>query len=330
MAAERREEAQRRRRRKRLIQGMLVGSAAVGLPALLNAFVSRRARRLPPATWGTGSRYAWRHGDIVFQRLGEGPPLLVLHGLGPGHSAAEWRQVAELLATDYEVFVPDLLGWGRSDKPALAYDSELYIRLIADFAQDVIGDRTVLVAAGLPASYAVQVAIDHPERVRGLALVVPLGVDRGDDEPDLKDAVVHRLLRLPVLGTSALNLFTSRSGIAGYLRREVFGNEDLVDERLVEDHYRASHLPGAHRALAAFVSGYLNHGIRDVLATVTQPVWLAWGRKAASPGVESADLWLQRLSSATLEVLERCGAQPHAESPAELVRKLERFLESLP
>lgn len=308
---------------------MLVGSAAIGVPALLNTFVSRRARRLPPATWGTGNRYAWRAGDMVFQRLGEGPPLLLLHSLGPGHSAAEWRQAAELLAERHQVLVPDLLGWGRSDKPDVAYDGELYIRSIADFVQDVIGERVVLLAAGLPAAYAVQVALDRPELVRALALVVPLGIDRGDDEPDLKDAVVNRLLRLPVLGTSALNLFTSRSGLATYLRREVYGSEALVDERTVEDHYRASHVPGAHRALAALVSGYLNHGVRDVLAGVTQPVWLAWGRRAASPGVESADLWLQRLPSAALEVLERCGAQPHAESPAELVRKLERFLESL-
>lgn len=307
-----------------------MGSAAIGLPALVNALVSRRARRLPPAAWGSGSRYAWRHGEVVFQRLGEGTPVVLLHAFGPGHSADEWRHVAELLAQDHQVFVPDLLGWGRSEKPSLAYDGELYIRLITDFLQDVVGGaRTVLVAAGLPAAYAVQVAIDRPELVRALALVVPLGIDRGDDEPDMKDAVVNRLLRLPVLGTSALNLFTSRSGIASYLRRDAFGNEELVDERAIDQHYRASHQPGAHNALAAYLSGYLNHGVRDLLASVEQPVWLAWGRRAASPPVESADLWLQRLSHAELEVLERCGALPHAESPSELARKLEHFFDGL-
>jgi len=329
MSAQRREEKERRRRRKHLIQGLLVGSAAIGLPALFNAFVSRRARRLAPVSWGSGSRYAWRHGEIVFQRLGEGAPVVLLHAFGPGHSAAEWRQVAEHLAARRQVLVPDLLGWGLSDKPRLAYDDELYVSLITDFLRDVVGSRAVLVGAGLSAAYAVQVAADVPELVRALGLVVPFGIARGADEPDLKDAVVHRLLRLPVVGTSALNAFTSRSGIANYLRREVFASQQLVDDALIDEHYRLSHQPGAHAALAAYLSGYLNHGVRDVLARVEVPAWLAWGRHASSPAIETADLWLRRLPRAELEVFERCGALPHAESPAELSRKLERFLDDL-
>ena len=133
----------------------------------------------------------------------------------------------------------------------------------------MVGERAVLVAAGLPAAYAVQLGVDQPELVRALALVVPLGMELHGDEPDLKDAVVHRLLRLPVLGTSALNLFTSRSGITSYLRREVYASPALVDDALVEEHYRNSHLPGAHAALAAYLAGYLNHGVRDALGRST-------------------------------------------------------------
>ena len=95
MAAQTREEEQRRRRRKRLVRGLLMGSAAIGLPALANALVSKRARRLPLTTWGSGDVYRWRFGDVVFQRLGEGPPVLLLHSLGPGHSSSEWRRAAE-------------------------------------------------------------------------------------------------------------------------------------------------------------------------------------------------------------------------------------------
>lgn len=330
MAAQTREEEQRRKRRKRLIQGLVMGSAAVGLPALVNTLVSRRARRLPPATWGSGDRYAWKGGDVVFQRLGGGMPLVLVHSFGPGHSATEWRRVAEILADDHRVHVPDLLGWGLSEKAATAYDGELYIELLGDFLRDVVGERAVLVAAGLPAAYAVQLGVDQPELIRAVALVTPLGIDLHGDEPDLKDAVVHRLLRLPVLGTSALNVFTSVSGIGNYLRREVYASPALVDDALVEEHYRNSHLPGAQAALAAYLAGYLNHGVRDVLAHLAAPVWIAWGRRAPSPTVESADLWLRHLPEADLEVFEHCGVLPHAESPEEFSRKLEQFLTRLP
>jgi len=330
MMAERRDEQLRRRRRKRLLQGLAMGSAAIGLPALANLLVSRRARRLPPVRWGSGHRYAWHAGEVLFQRLGEGDlPLVLLHAFGPGHSAAEWRTVAEQLARDQQVIAPDLLGWGRSERPSLAYDGELYIRLITDFLDDVVGRRAVVIAAGMSAAYAVQIAADRPELIRALALVVPSGIGQGEDEPDLKDAVVHRLLRLPVLGTAALNVYTSRSGIGHYLRREVYANEALVDERLVDQHYRTSHLSGAHHALAAFASGYLNHSVRDLLPSLEQPLWLAWGRHAASPPVAVADLWLQRLPQAQLDVFEHCGTLPHAESPEELVHKLRHFLRSV-
>ncbi len=316
-----------------------MGGAAVGVPALLNAMVSRRAGRLPAATWGRGESADSKYGKIHYQRLGEGAsvtpeggrriPVILLHSLGPGHSGEEWRQVAERLAGGFEVFVPDLLGWGRSDKPPLTYDSELYIELIGDFAGRIVGSRPAVVAAGLPAAYAVQLAIDQPSLIRALALVAPLGIELAGDEPDFKDALMHRLLRLPVLGTSALNVYTSRTAIATYLRREVFAAAEQVGDDLVDRHYRSSHQTGAHGALAAYLSGYLNHSVREILDRVDVPVWLGWGRRAATPPVESADLWLRSLQGADLEIFETSGMLPHAESAEELGRQLARFLSDL-
>lgn len=311
-----------------------MGGAAIGVPALLNALVTKRAGRLPAAVWGRGDTFKWKHGEVTYQRLGAGRPLLLLHSFGPGHSSEEWRQASELLAGSHEVFVPDLLGWGRSDKPSLTYDSELYFDLIRDFTQQVVaqrvdGDPPVAVAAGLPAAYAAQLAVDQPELWRALALIVPSGIELQSDEPDFKDAIVHWLLRLPVLGTSALNLYTSRSALTSYLRREVYAMPSRVDDALVDLHYRRSHQPGAHAALAAYLSGYLNHSVRETLSSVDIPVWLGWGRQAAAPAVESADLWLRQLAGAELDILEHCGILPHVEEPKEFVERLEKFLHGL-
>jgi pimeloyl-ACP methyl ester carboxylesterase len=325
MAAKSAEQDQRARRRKRLIKGLLVGGAAIGIPALANALVSRSMRRLPPPRWGRLRRYAWRHGEIAFQRLGEGPPILLLHSFGPGHGSDEWRTVAETLAAEHQVFAPDLLGWGRSDKPQITYDGELYIQLILDFLHDVVGSPAAVVAAGLTAAYATQIAVDQPDRVRALGLVVPLGIEVHGDEPDVKDAIVHRLLRLPVLGTSALNLFTSRSGISHHLRQDVFAGPERVDAEMVERHYLASHQPGAHASLAAYLAGYLNHGVEELLPRLTVPVWIAWGRQAAAPPIATADLWLRQVD-AELEVFEGSGNQPQIEEPAAFARRLTAFL----
>ena len=299
---------------------------------MVNALVRRRAGRLPTASWGSGDRFAWGQGEIVFQRLGEGEPIVLLHAFGPGHSGAEWRRVAEMLAQTHEVFVPDLLGWGLSDSSRLVYDARVYLRLLRDFLDRVVERPVILVAAGLPAAYAVQWTVEHPGRARALGLVCPFGVDRVGEEPGVKDAVVHRLLRLPVLGTAALNIYSSRAAIAGYLRREVYAAPAAVDDALIDEHYRSSHQRGNQAALAAYLSGSLHHEVRDILSRLEVPVWLAWGRHALSPPVETADVWLRRIEAeggAGLEVFERCGILPHAESPEEFTRKLERFLSRL-
>ncbi len=303
------------------MRGLLLGTAAVGLPALANAWVARGRRRTEAATWGRLQRYAWTFGEIAYARLGDGPNLVLLHSFGPGHDAEEWRQTAEILAESYRVFAPDLLGWGRSDKPGVTYDAELYLQLLGDFLSDVVREPTHLVAAGLPGAFAVQLAVDRPEVVTSLALVSPYGVGDHGDEPDLRDALVHRALRLPVLGTSALNLTTSRTAIEQHLRRQMHSSE-RVDAALVDHYYRSCHQPGSHRALAAYLCGYLDHPVADLLPRLDRPPWIAWGRHSVAPPVESADLWLRHRPDIRLEVVEDAGAAPHQEVPGRFAAAL--------
>jgi len=325
------EEEQRRRRRRRIVRGLAIGGAAVGIPALWNAAIARQARRVSTTSWGRRHRYAWELGDVAFQRLGEGePPLVLLHSFGPGHDSIEWRELASRLGQRFQVFAPDLPGWGRSDRPSIAYDAELYIDFLIDFLIDLVRRRAVVVAAGISAAYAVQVAVDRPELIRGLVLVSPLGVDFASEEPDLKDAVIHRLLKLPVVGTSALNVYSSRRGIEHHLREEVYAQPERVDEALVDHYWKNAHEDGSRAALASYLSGYLNHRVVQPLARLRQPALLVWGRDAVHPNVEAADLWLAAGSEMELEVLDDAGALPHAERPDEAAALVTRFAESLP
>lgn len=330
MATSKDEDQSKRDRRRRLWQGLLLGGAAVSVPALVNALVARRAKPLAPARWGRGHRYAAAQGDLAFQKVGQGEPVVVVHSFGPGASCEEWRGVAEDLGAEYEVYAPDLLGWGHSDKPRIVYDGELYLRQLVDFLQDVVRRPAVVAAAGLPAAYAVLAANDHPELIRGLALICPLGLEARAEEPDLRDALLHRTLRLPILGTSMLNLYTSRTALTRYLRQEVFAAPERADAGLIDYYYRAAHQPGANYALTAYLCGFLNVNVEIALSRLKQPLWLGWGRHAVEPPVEAADLWLRERSDAELEVFEECGALPHLEAPSHVSTGLQAFIGSLP
>lgn len=315
-----------------LVKGLLLAGAAVGVPALSSAVIRRRAEPPQSLRWGRAHRYAGPHGEIVFQELGQRggrSPIVLLHSFGPGHDSNEWRAAAELLAERFPIYVPDLPGWGRSSAPpSWEWRPSCFVNVIETFLAQVVREPAILVASGLPAAYAARIAAAHPDRLRALGLVCPLGLDPVDGQ-----AFLGKLLRVPILRDTVLDLLTSRSAIAHHLRKEVFAAPERVDAALLDQHYRASHRPRARAALAAYLQGSLQDGVVETLPEIGLPVWIAWGRQAGEPRVEDADRWLRRLPNiadiAELEVFETAGTLPHAETPAAFCRSLERFVSSI-
>ena len=302
----------------------------MGVPVAAGALLRRRAEPPSAPRWGRAHRYAGRSGpEVIFQELGSGPPILLLHSFGPGYDANQWRAAAEILAGRHCVYVPDLPGWGRTQagRGAAAHRPDLYIDLLADFLSGVVREKAVVVGAGLAAAYAVQLAVEYPGRVRALGLVSPLGLGGDDPVRSVGQSFVGKLLSVPVLSASVLDALTGRAAVEHHLRKEVYAAPERVDAALLEHHYRASHTRSARAALAAYLRGDLWLDVSQELHQLEVPVWLAWGRQAKTPPVATADLWLQHLPGANLDVFEGAGALPHAEASALFCRALERFLE---
>jgi pimeloyl-ACP methyl ester carboxylesterase len=316
----------------RLAAGLVLAGAAVGLPVLVSEVIRRRAEPPQSPRWGRAHRYSGALGEIVFQELGAGaPPLLLLHSFGPGYDGNQWRAAAELFAGRHAVYVPDLPGWGRSEIPSGGHVPELSIRAISGFLDRVVRTPAVIVAAGLSAAYAVRIALEHPDRVRGLVLSTPLGL--AADAAALASpgaAFLRQLLRLPVVRATTLDLLTSRSSLEHHLRREVYAAPERVDASLLDHHYRASHRQRARTALSALLRGDLWLDIESVLADVDVPVLLAWGRSAKAAPVSNADLWLRRLPDARVEVFQGSADLPHIESATAFANAVERFVSELP
>src|SRR5512132_3265234 len=103
----------------------VIGGTALGAAALYN---SASARELgdDDALGGEPDEFPWRGHRIALTRHGEGKPVLLLHGIYPGASSLEWRHVVPAVAQRYSVIAVDLLGFGRSDRPAARYTPGLY------------------------------------------------------------------------------------------------------------------------------------------------------------------------------------------------------------
>jgi len=316
----------------RLAKGLLLAGAAVGLPVLISEVIRRRAEPPQAPRWGRAHRFAGALGEVVFQELGAGdPPVVLLHSFGPGYDADQWRATAEILAERHAVYVPDLPGWGRSEPPLGGHRAETCVATIEDFLRGVVRQPAVLVGAGISAAYAVQVAADHPDGVLALVLVGALGLPgNGGIVPEgAGPAFLRRVLRVPVVRGTLLDLLTSRAALTHHLRNEAYAAPERVDAALLDHHYRASHAPRARAALAAYLRGDLGVDVEKDLAQVDAPVLLAWGRAAAASRVENADLWLRLLPGAELEVFQGSGDLPHVESATAFCHAIERFLDAV-
>jgi pimeloyl-ACP methyl ester carboxylesterase len=312
---------------RRLLGALALLASVVGLRALLRRWP--RPQPLPPHGWGRSDRYLWRGHEVRFQHTGDGPPLVLVHSLGPGHDSAEWERAAELLGERWEVVAPDLPGWGvshwrREGTPT----AQVYVDFLCDFLAEVVHQPTVLVAAGSAAPFAVAAAARlGRERVRALALVGPRGLPGDGAPPDARTDLLLRAAALPALLPFARRALTTRRAIQRHLERDVFAAPERADAVRRERSYRAARQRGARPALSAWLAGRLELRVRDLLGELSMPVWLAWGRRSRAPVVEAADRWVRGLPEAELEVFEGTGALPHAEAPVTFCRALDTFLE---
>jgi pimeloyl-ACP methyl ester carboxylesterase len=288
----------------------------LGLEAI-NVRVERGAGPIYNGVGGESKYYLWKHGDIFYAVKGDGPPLVMVHGLNAAANSYELRKNFGPLAEDYRVYAPDLLGFGLSDRPSLLYTGELYVDLLTDFLRDVVREPATVMASSLSASYAIAVAARQPELVKNLVLIEPTGVGNNDRGPGLGERFFNWLIRSRIYGTAIFNAVASRASISAFLKFQTFYDQNKITDNLIQYDYDTSHQHGAKWAPASFVTSYLNLNVRDEWQRLQSPILLVWGRHAQITPVEQAEEFLRLNAQARLEVFEKSGLLPHDEQADE-------------
>ena len=116
--------------------------------------------------------------QIHLHEFGAGPPVLMLHGGGPGASGlSNYARNIDALATRFRVLVPDLPGYGGSSKGVNSEDpfGDLAAAMLA--LLDALGiDRAHVVGNSLGGACALRMALEQPGRVDRLVLMGPGGI----------------------------------------------------------------------------------------------------------------------------------------------------------
>jgi pimeloyl-ACP methyl ester carboxylesterase len=198
---------------------------------------------------------------VVYEVLGHGKPVLLLPALSSVSSRMEMCGLAEQLATQFQVVVVDLPGFGQSDRPAVDYRPALYHGFLRDFVQTVFTEPVVAIAAGHTASYLMQLVQQHPEAFTYVALAAPtwrgpLPTMMGEQKWFFK--LIRQVIKTPILGQFLYWLNMLPWCLRWMYGRHVFGDRKHVTRQLITQKWRTTQQKGARFASVAFVTGALD------------------------------------------------------------------------
>lgn len=301
----------------------VTGGTSLAAAATFNAMANRGVDPLANAVGGEELTFVWRGYRIAYTRQGSGTPVLLVHDLGSGAWAWEWHRNASALADGHTVYTIDLLGFGRSERPAIRYSAALFLQLLSDFASRVIGGPCALVGSGTAAAYAIELGARNPQRYSALVLSVPNGLVPEEQQP-LGDAT-RLLLQTPIIGTAIYNATVTRSA----LRRELeplFARPAAITPEMIAARYAAAHQPGARNAVMSLLLGHLRMDARPPLRRIVQPTLVVWGRQAEREPVERAHNFRAMKPDVQLEIVDAAGDLPHLEQAEAFNEAALRFL----
>ena len=104
---------------------------------------------------------------------GTGKPILLIHDLSAMQSEYEWNRIVSDLSKKNTVYTLDLLGCGKSDKPNFTYTNFLYVQLVTDFINNVIGEKADVIVTGNSCSFVLMACHNNDEIIDRILLINP-------------------------------------------------------------------------------------------------------------------------------------------------------------
>ena len=249
--------------------------------------------------------------------IGSGPPVLLIHGSGPGVSAwANWRLVMPELAQQARVIAPDMVGFGFTDRPVgQQYNMDVWVAQAVGVLDALGIEKADLVGNSFGGALALALTIRHPQRVRRLVLMgsvgVPFPITKGLDDVWGYEPSFENMRRI----------------------MDVFAyDRSLVNDELARLRYEASIRPGFQESFSAMFPAPRQRWVdamcsaeADIRALPHQ-VLVVHGRNDQVIPLSTSLTLSQWIARSQLHVYGQCGHWTQIEHSARFARLVRDFL----
>lgn len=270
--------------------------------------------------------YKWRFGNVYYTKQGSGTPLLLIHDLHCCGTGYEWNKLVNKLAKKHTVYVIELLGCGRSDKPRLTYTNYLYVQLLCDFIKNVIGHKTDIIASGYSSSFVVMACKNDSELFGKLMFINPPSLTSLNKAPTNKSKIFKFILELPIFGTLIYNMFTSKNNVDLLFTENYYCNPFHADEDMMDAYYEAAHLNGSNSKflLSSLIGNFVNNNIYAALKSIDQSIYIIIGNDIDDAN-EILDQYLNANIAIESAIIKNAKQTPHLEYPDKVLEQVEIF-----
>ena len=239
-----------------------------------------------------------------------GPNVILLHGLGGSTQA--WQFNIGPLAEKFHVFVPDQIGFGKSDKPLINYRIRTYVDFLDQFCKQLKIERATLIGNSMGGWIAAHYTAAFPDRVDKLVLV-----DAAGYVPP-KDFDTRTFF--------ALNP-TTREGMK-VLIGKVFYNKAFQTDAAIDMALAARFAAGDGFTIKSITESIIRGEdfLDDTVKAIKRPTLIVWGREDGLTPVADAERFHKDIAGSKLVVFDQCGHAPNLEKPGEFNAAVLKFL----
>jgi pimeloyl-ACP methyl ester carboxylesterase len=253
---------------------------------------------------------------IAYERVGEGPPLVLLHGY-VGDGRGTWQRQIDELSDEFTVVAWDAPGAGRSSDPPESFRLLDYADCLAGFVKAVGLGRVHVAGLSFGGGLALELYRRHPEIPKTLVLAGAYAGWAGSLPPEVVEQRLQQVLHLADLPPDQFVRAVAPTMFSGSAPAELV---DAFVAKVSEFH------PAGLRAMAR---GFAEADLREVLPRIDVPTLLLYGDQDVRAPLDVAEDLHAAIPTSKLVVLPGVGHMSSLEAPERFTAEVRTFLRSV-